>query len=180
MNNNYIIYALVANNHHVVAEYIEYAGNVIQVAYQVLKVVRETKHKSGILVVSSKKFHFIKEDNKFILCLSEDVTNDNAFNFLNDIKKSIDKNYSNDQFNTCMNNNDFNKDLKELIQYYNDYYNPRPNIIEKNKNIFKSIYEEDLSKLIGRKITLVVNYNNTDPGNIPNFDNSVSILNEER
>jgi hypothetical protein len=87
-----LILSLVARSPDVVlCEYSEFTGNFLQISRQILQKVKQDTKTS--IAYDRYKFHYINENKITILSLSEGVGDDQAFAFLNDVKKKLLNNY---------------------------------------------------------------------------------------
>ena len=146
------IYSLISKGDSVLCEYTDFKGNFQQITRIILQ--KGIKQNSKYIIKYDKyTIHYINENSITFLLLDEEVKDNIAFSFLNDLKSEILKNYSFKDLNNYSNEQLKSgvDTIKQLINYYNN--NPSRNQAGKNINeinLAKDAIIENIEKLIER------------------------------
>ena len=146
------IYSLISKGDSVLCEYTDFKGNFQQITRIILQ--KGIKQNSKYIIKYDKyTIHYINENSITFLLLDEEVKDNIAFSFLNDLKSEILKNYSFKDLNNYSNEQLKSgvDTIKQLINHYNN--NPSRNQAGKNINeinLAKDAIIENIEKLIER------------------------------
>ena len=132
-----LFYALIAKSFDIVlCEYTDYSGNFQQISRMLLRKIQ--KNTKLTVNYDKYKFHYINDNDITYLCLSENYDDDIAFAFLKDLKKILLSKYDYEKIASfcAYQLNDFDKNLSQLINYYNS--NPT---ITKTGDVISELHE---------------------------------------
>jgi len=164
----------------VLAEYTDCTGNHQQISRYILQKV--DKNSTGIIKSGIKKFHYTNEEGITYLCLTEDISNDVCFAFLDDMKKIV-LSKSSIQDIKALNGYGL-KHLESEMYDLMDYYSIQPqttktgSLVDDFKEVENSSVQDTLQKFIDKEITLTIN-NKKDESNLnfeQNINNFVSVF----
>lgn len=129
-----IIHCLVARNTEIVlAEYTEHDGNFQQISRLLLRKLRNEKKLT--VDYDNYQFHYYKDEETRVsfLCLTEMLSYELAFGFLNDMRKEFYNKYELTRIRSACSYQlqDFEESMKELALYYN----VKPSITKSGESI---------------------------------------------
>lgn len=182
-----LIYSLIARAPDVVlCEHTEYSGNFMQIIRSILQKNIKTNSKC-IISYDKYKIHYINTEGITYLCLSEELNDENAFAFLNDIKRKLLKT---NKIETISSMNAFGLSFTDTLTQYMIYYNTHP-LTTKGDEIITELNEtkdaiiENIENLIDRenKMNMIVSKSenlNTFSMNISNVAESIRKSEEKK
>lgn len=183
-----LLYSLIARSVDVVlCEHTEYSGNFMQIIRSILQ--KNIKLNTKCIITYDKyKIHYINAEGITYLSLSEELNDENAFAFLNDIKRKLLKT---NQIESLLSMNAFglSNTFTDTLTQYMIYYNTHP-LTTKGDEIITELNEakdaliENMESLIDRdnKMNMIVSKSenlNTFSLNISNVAENIR-KNEEK
>ena len=184
-----LIYSLIARAPDVVlCEHTEYSGNFMQIIRSILQKNIKTNSKC-IISYDKYKIHYINTEGITYLCLSEELNDENAFAFLNDIKRKLLKTNQNEtilSMNAFWLSNTFTDTLTQYMIYYNTHpLTTKGDEIITELNETKDAMIENIENLIDRenKMNMIVSKSenlNTFSMNISNVADSIRKSEEQK
>ena len=148
------IYSLIAREPNVVlVEYTEYTGNFGQASHLIIE-KGVPKNTQTVIPYDKYKIHIIYENSLIYFCFTEDVSDEQAFAFLNDLKNKLLKTY---QESELLTKNAYSlKNFEITLEQYMNYYNSHPTTtkageIIKELNIAKNVAIENIEKIFQRE-----------------------------
>lgn len=170
------ISSLVARSSDIIlVEYTDCTGNHQQISRYILQKVG--KNTTGIIKSGIKKFNYLNDDGITYLCLTEDISNEVCFAFLNDLKKLILSKYTIQDLKAL--NGYCLKNLENEIYGLMDYFAIQPTmsqsgtLVDDYKSLESTSVQDNLSKFIDRDITLSIQSKKEEKTTL-NFDNNIT------